>query len=109
MSGIVIQDWTYLEPRRARLYRCGIYLVLLGILCEVAAWAWVTGALALATGAVLCDNFSSQERLEGKLAGRLGCCGEKENIKGNDRCCCAPYHIYGLLVAVMVGIESRSS
>ena len=98
-------NWAVVEPMRSRLHICGAWLVFLGCIGLFASWTWITCALAIGTGALLIDNFVSQERMLKKISGRVGCCGDEEAIKterATDQCCCAPWHTVGLLVSTLV-------
>ena len=86
-----------------RLFSLGVAMVVLGTLAICFSFAFMSGVLSVASGAILVDTFYSAERLRGKLESRLGCCGERRAAEGEpaacDPSCCAPFHLRGLLIA----------
>lgn len=106
----------FVEPRRARLRSLAIALITFGCAGLVCAWAWFTCALAITVGALLLDTFTSRTRLDGKLSGKLACCGAPQQQRAHeggaccgaperpreDACCCAPYHTVGVTTAALV-------
>ena len=85
-----------------QLYGIGIALAALGCISICFTFNYISGALAIGSGALLCDTFLSMARLEAKLAKRTGGCAAPLGVNSGDRGCCAPFHLPAMLIATMV-------
>ena len=101
------------EVARKQLFLYGRLLVTLGLWSLFGAWGWIAAILSLAAGSLLIANFKSKEAMGGRVSGVTSCCGGVQGLKREDdcaacapsleaRCCCAPWHLKGMLIALLV-------
>ena len=92
---------------RQSLFGCGVTLIVFGIIMLFTSWG-VTSFLCIGTGSLIIDFTTTQERFIGRLQGVLpGCSANTVPEAGavpntSSVRCCAPFHLRGLLISVLV-------